>query len=362
MATSAASSTRQAAAHAASQVLLAHAAEPGLAGPKAPARAVDAVVAGVLALAARVPSVLLGAGVVMIGGVGEGRVVIDGRARQPGLGVPRPRGWKKDDAIPDAARIAVPGLPGALVLAHAGRGELTLSELSRIAIASAEVEGALDPLLEQSIRAFGREGALAIRSGTFRAPLLRAAPRSLGGLLSEGDLDAATAARLEATEATRGASTIAHLPWADDVARALSGESVDAEAVDHAIVAAADVHGGLAIAAVAVPSGGVALEGTGLVAPTLAEPVRRNETRVQPGTTLAFSPAIALVRGRVAEGATSFAIGVTSTDASARSLARAVERLCDGATLLDDAIAVPGVVSGVAVDAQGRSRPLSGRR
>jgi hypothetical protein len=366
MATSAASSTKPAASHAASQALLAHTLEPGNTGPKSPARAIDAVVAGVLAIAAREPSVLLGAGVLMIGGVGEGRVVIDGRARQPGLGVTRPRGWKSRDTIPPAACVSVPALPAALVLAHAGRGALTLSEIARIALHSAEIEGPIDPQRAQSIRAFGREGALSMRSGSLRAPLLRATPRSLGGLLTEADLDAASCVRVDAIEAKHGDASIALAPWEEAIARAINGASIDGDddvaPSDRAIVAAADVHGGVAIAVVALPAEGVALDGTGLCAATFAEPVRRNETRVSPGAALPFSTPIALVRSKSGEGGATFAIGVTDATDVARALASLVARLADGAPSLDDAIDTLASFSGVAVDAAGRARPLASRR
>ncbi|MFI5303125.1 MAG: hypothetical protein ACHREM_33965 [Polyangiales bacterium] len=363
MATSAASSTRPAASHAASQALLAHAIEPGIPGSKSPARAIDAVVAGVLAIAAREPGVLLGAGVLMIGGVGEGRVVIDGRARQPGLGAPRPRGWKSQDDIPAAARVSVPALPGALVLAHAGRGELTLSELSKLAIASASMEGELDPAREKSIRAFGREGALALRTGSLRAAMLRASPRSLGGVLTEADLDAASWARVDAAESKVGEASVAYVPWAESLARAIAGEaSLEDDAVDHAIVAAADVHGGVAIAIVAVPRDGVTLDDTGLTAATFAEPVRRNETRVAPGAALHFASPIALLRTKAEDGLSTFAIGVTDTATADATLARLFARLADGHVFVDGSLGVQATIAGVIVDPAGRARGIAARR
>src|SRR5258708_26101492 len=136
----AAASTIDAGAHAAAQV---RTQAPGEA-PQQPATAVDALVAGVLAIAMVRPGVLLGTVGILLGGTGEGLLAIDGRMRQPGVGAPRPRGFPEGDAIPNAARVATPGLPAALAIAHAGRGGRTLGELARAAISAADSSGKTD--------------------------------------------------------------------------------------------------------------------------------------------------------------------------------------------------------------------------
>ncbi|MGA7118553.1 MAG: hypothetical protein WBY94_00575, partial [Polyangiaceae bacterium] len=62
--------------------------------------AVDAVVAGVLVAAAESPSVFLGPFQMLVAGAGAGVRAIDGRVRQPGLGVPRPRGLLAGERVP----------------------------------------------------------------------------------------------------------------------------------------------------------------------------------------------------------------------------------------------------------------------
>src|SRR5581483_10997081 len=62
--------------------------------------AVDAVLTAVLVAAARSPAVFLGSLQVLVGGAGAGLLAIDGRVRQPGAGVPRPRGFVGDGAVP----------------------------------------------------------------------------------------------------------------------------------------------------------------------------------------------------------------------------------------------------------------------
>src|SRR5580658_713944 len=70
--------------------------------------AVDAVVAGVFAAAARSPSVLLGPVQLLVGGAGTGLHAVDGRVQQPGKGLPRPRGFAPGEDVPRAARAGVP--------------------------------------------------------------------------------------------------------------------------------------------------------------------------------------------------------------------------------------------------------------
>src|SRR5579872_6420920 len=97
------------AAAAASEAHVAHAAREALAR----GNAVDAVVTGVLVAAAHAAGVLLGPVQVLVGGAGAGLVAVDGRVRQPGLGIPRPRGVVAGADIPAAARVGVPALPAA---------------------------------------------------------------------------------------------------------------------------------------------------------------------------------------------------------------------------------------------------------
>src|SRR5689334_4758300 len=81
--------------------------------------AVDAVIAAVYAACASSPSVLLGPVQILVGGGGAGLRAMDGRVRQPGIGAPRPRGFREDEELPDAARVGVPWLPATLSVALA---------------------------------------------------------------------------------------------------------------------------------------------------------------------------------------------------------------------------------------------------
>ena len=333
----AAASTDDTAAHAAS-LALAH--EPGEPG----ATAIDAVIAGVLGLAARHPNVLLGAGTLLLGGVGEGLRAVDGRARHAGLGAPRPRGFLDPLEVPIAARVAVPVLPLALALAHAGRGRRTLSSLAHLGVAAAGER--CDPARARSLAAFGREGAAVFVTDSLRERLLAAAARSIGGNLTGEDLDAARAETVAARTLTIGSRAWAFAPWADALLGAFveTGDgtlvdaptTVDASASEIVVIAACDTHGTVAIAAIARSTEGVPVEGTGLALPALAPPVMRGHTRAAPGTAVALEAPIGLadLGGRV-----DLAVGMGGT-ANEPLLAQVVRSL-SRALSVDEALVQP---------------------
>lgn len=349
MPSGACASTLPEAAHAGSQALLA---EPG----QTAGTAVDAVVCGVLAMAARNPAVLLGGCVFLLGGMGEGRLVVDGRARQPGLGAPRPRGFVEGASIPDAARIGAPALPAALVLAHAGRGERTLNELSRIALASASTLGAIDPRRGESIKAFGREGAGFVRGGAVRAALLSASARSVGGTLTEDDLAAVRPEVIPARTLEVGArswSVVPFEPAFDDPTAERDGDPV-------AIVAAVDVRGAMAIASVSLARASIALEAVGLASPLLARPVMRGVTRDKAGTPLPIVAPIGISRD--------LALGLGGEAAAAGAFPLLLTYVSEATAVLDDAIAkqrgdgAEGLACGVLFGSAREGRAIKDRR
>ena len=358
MATGACASTLPEAAHAGSQALLS---EPG----QTPGTAVDAVIAGVLAIAARNPAVLLGACTVLLGGMGEGRLVVDGRARQPGLGAPRPRGFVEGASIPDAARLAAPGLPAALVLAHAGRGERTLTELARTALASAATLGAIAPLRVESIKAFAREGAAFIRGGAVCAALLGASARSVGGTLTEDDLGAVRPEVMSARTVDVGARSWSVVPF--EMAFDRGHETVEPmtaiEGEPIAIVAAVDVRGAMAIASVSLSRASIALESVGLAAPLLARPVMRGVTREKAGSPLPLVAPIGISRD--------LALGLGGEAAAAAAFPLLLSYVSEESAVLEDALAkqrgaspygAEGLACGVLFGASRGGRAIRDRR
>lgn len=366
---SAAASTHPAAAEAATQAF--HV-EPGdVAGT-----AIDAVVAGVLALCVRNAGVMLGAGTLILGGTGEGSVVIDGRARQPGLGAARPRGFTDARAIPDAARIAAPLLPHALTLAHAGRGNRTRTALLRYAVDAAKAIGKVDDARAESLRAFGREGGNFLHAGPIREALLEASARSLGGALTRDDLEALRPELARAKKLDLDARQWAIAPWA----RAL-GENAEATAPDApgeiAIIAAADPYGAVAIASVLVPSMATPIGQTGLSAPHLARPVLRGVTRENAGAPLAAPTPIGVAQGRIYEGGKSelgpvdLAFGLGGHGDVEVLFDDVARRLSAMGAPIEDVLAAKrvgetseplGLAAGILVDARGRGRGLADPR
>lgn len=366
---SAAASTHPAAAEAATQVFHTEVGE--VAGT-----AIDAVLAGVLALAVRNAGVLLGSGTILLGGTGEGSVAIDGRARQPGLGAQRPRGFTDAASIPDAARIAAPLLPHALTLAHAGRGNKTRGQLLRLGVDAAKAIGKVDDARVESLKAFGREGGNFLRAGAIRDALLEASARSLGGMLTRDDLDALRPELVQAHRLDVDARRWAVAPWAR--ALGLNAEAAQPEASGEiAIVAAADPYGAVAIASILIPSMAAPLGELGLSAPLLARPVLRGVTREPAGAALPAPAPVGVAQGRSLEGgqselgAVDLAFGLGGAGDVDRWFDDVARRLSSVAVAIDEVIAskregeddVPhGIASGVLVDARGRGRALADPR
>jgi hypothetical protein len=330
----AAASTHPPAAEAATQAFLV---EPG----DAPATAIDAVLAGVMALAARHASVLLSSGTILLGGTGEGLLAIDGRARQPGLEAPRPRGFTDASAVPDAAKIAAPLWPAALMLAHAGRGVRTRTAMMNLGLTAARAASSIDEARVESLRAFGREGGAILRAGPIREALLAAGARSLGGTLTREDLDALRAELAPARTESVGPRTWARAPWTDDD---VPGEL--------AIVAACDTHGAFAIASILIPTLTAPLPDVGLAVPLLARPVLRGVTREAAGSPLPLAAPIGVSKSG---DAVDLAVGVSGPEASFVELMNRVGE----ALAIDDALASDHRIAGVMFDSRARGRALS---
>lgn len=253
--------------------------------------AVDAVIAGVLAAAAIEPSVILGPLQLLFGGGGAGLQAISGRLLQPGKGQDRPRGFRDGDRIPDAARVAVPALPAAIVAALATAGQATLGQVAGPALELAkgsQRHGVIDQV--------ARLGARAFTEGKLGDELYHAANRVAGGTLSREDLDDVTvgAERCTLVMAGSGERGMLTVPWGS---RAVLPENtepgLDARRV-HAVVAV-DRNGLFAIACYEEHQDVLRIDELGLAAPLVAEPVRRGKTRVKPGTVLEAAFPAALV-------------------------------------------------------------------
>ncbi len=282
--------------------------------------AADAVLAGVLAAAAESPGVWLGPLQMLAAGGGAGLLAIDGRTRQPGLGIPRPRGALAGKEVPMQARVAVPGLPYALAAAHGG---LVGASASLLAIASPAVARArsLSPERAAVLDLFARRGAAAMEDESFAGDLVAAAGRSAGGALTREDLASVRPAVVAGDgRAIESAGGLLPVPW-----RAAGADGRWAH-----VVVAADGRG-LVVAACyeCHRDDGMPLPAVGLVAPLAAVPVRRGEPRVRPGEPLAAAAPIAL---RVRRGICDLAAGVARTTGADAELELFLRAMGDSAT------------------------------
>jgi gamma-glutamyltranspeptidase/glutathione hydrolase len=280
-------------------------------GALAQGNAVDAVVAAVLVAAAQTPSVLLGPLQALVGGAGAGLLAVDGRVRQPGLGAPRPRGVVAGDPVPPQARVGVPALPAALATLSASLGRTALRRVAGAAVEWARAEA---PERAAVLEALGRRGAAVLLDEATAGELEAAAGRAAGGALTRDDLAAVRPALVACAERSLDSGGILRAPWRD---AAGSGASTH-------VVAAADARGLVAIACYEAPVEGLAIPALGLVAPAVASPVLRGQTRVRPGQPRPAASPIAL---RVDKGTIDLALGVGQGERAETSLEGVLAKL-----------------------------------
>jgi hypothetical protein len=239
--------------------------------------ALGAALAGYFAAAGAFAGVLLGPVSLIVGGLGVGTRCFDGRLRQPGLGTKRPRGFRANEAVPDAARIAVPTGVAAALVAHAYDGSQKLGSIMRTGIARAERSGAAErAALLKRIRS---AGAGAFSEPSFVRAMLHVGGPSEGGLLTPSDFGAIPDIDAPAVERKFGSSKLLEPPWAAEGAK-----DVDpAELGIGCAVCAVDVRGVFAALNYYRVSDGMVLEELDVEAPLAAVPVRRGVARVAPG-------------------------------------------------------------------------------
>jgi gamma-glutamyltranspeptidase/glutathione hydrolase len=332
--------------------------------------AVDAVVAGVFAACALSPGVLLGPVQILVGGAGAGLLAIDGRVRQPGIGAPRPRGFIREEEIPDAARVGVPWLPAALSVAIATAGTATFNQVASPGVALAKGTPRADVLKRIASR-----GPAALVERPLVSELLAAAGRPSGGLLTTEDLGSP---RPEVQRASRtvltapgeqangkpraetrrkrphedAPSVLVTFPWANVEGERPAPPAREVDVARVRAVAAVDRNATFAVACWDESTDGVAVAELGLRAPFFAEPVRRGQTRVRPGDPRAAAGAVAMI-GTVAP---ELALCVFGASDAYEVLARAIDGL-----LADDRLEAHGEARLVAVShANGTASVLRG--
>jgi gamma-glutamyltranspeptidase/glutathione hydrolase len=288
--------------------------------------AVDAVVTAVLVAAAEAPGVFLGPLQLLVGGVGAGLQAFDGRVRQPGLGIPRPRGIQVGEPVPPPARIGVPALPAALAAVLAALGATTLKRAAGPAIERART---VSPERAAVLEVFARRGAAAMGDDALASELAAVAGRAAGGTLTQDDLAAVRPGVVTCDERSLAPSGILRVPWREP---ARGGTTTQ-------VIAAADGRGLVAIACYEVPLDGVPIPSLGLVAPAFASPVLRGEARVRPGEPC---PAPAPIALRTRRGVVDVAIGVAEAPDAETALESLLAKLDDAAALLEAIGGAPG--------------------
>src|SRR5690606_25380959 len=222
---------------------------------------------------------------ILVGGVGVGGRAFDGRWRQPGSGVKRPRGFTEADNIPRAARVAVPCGIAAAAIACAYQTGTSMSSVVRPALALAKKAGAEGRLL--ALERIRQQGGHALKDPLFARPLLLLGGPSEGGVMSAEDLAPRTDLDVALVSRELSGATYHEASWASD-----PGPEEGRGATR--VVIAIDIHGGFA--GVAYQSiEGPPLEGLQVIAPIGATPVMRGVTRLRPGSALPMPAPLALI-------------------------------------------------------------------
>ena len=249
--------------------------------------AVGAVLAGYFAAAGGYSGVLLSPMTILVAGIGTGGRAFDGRLRQPGLGTKRPRGFLPDEAIPPAARVAIPGGIAAAAVANAYDGAKSLGSLVKHGITRAERAGA-----DARAEVLGRvrsAGQVAFSEQSFTRPFLRLAGPSEGGLVTLPDFGNVTDVDHAANSRHVGDADFLEPPWAEST----QGPVPDELGIG-AVVCAVDVRGVFAAVAYFRPSDGLEIEDLALLAPFVAVPTLRGVSRQTPGSPLPAPAPIAV--------------------------------------------------------------------
>lgn len=250
--------------------------------------ALKAVLSGFFAAAGAAPGVIFGPATILVGGIGTGVRVFDGRCRQPGLEGRRPRGFLSEEEVPLSARIAVPGAIWAAAVAGGYHQGASLTACVRPGVTRAKKAGAegrarlLDHIASHGPRTF-------LQAGVRQAWLTQFGAVE-GGLVQPKDLEPRTELDAESASYTDGLGP----SWSgEDCSRANLGQ-------EHAVLAIDGAGMFVAMSFRELPDE-VRLDGFDAAVPLLAEPVMRGVPRVAPGVALPSGARLrlAFAQGRV---------------------------------------------------------------
>lgn len=254
--------------------------------------AADAVVSAWFALAGENPHGLFAPLTAIVAGPGAAARAIDGRAAQPGSGAARPRGFVSGANIPLAARAAVPRSAQAMFLIQAAYCRRSLKKNAAAGVAEAKEAGSAKRAA--FLTTLGDAGSIGF--GSALETIARVAGPFASGLLTEADLAEARPgdepAKVVTTRAETGEAMRVHFePWA---AVGADGPGFEVPVA----ITAVDVRGLLAAVACFLPASSVdplLVPELDVALPLVAQPVRRGQTRVAPGTIFPVSRSLAVV-------------------------------------------------------------------
>lgn len=286
--------------------------------------AVDVLVSGLFAYAAVEPSLLLGPVQILIGGPGAGLQAVDGRVRQPGLGAPRPRGFVPGDTVPAAASVGVPCFSSAVLAALAAYGTRSVNHCVSPCVDLAKAHSAERAKVIEQV---ARHGPSFIGRDDVANVLVERFGRMAGGLLTQEDL-VASPPPVEAVPVHKAEGNGGSRP---DFALMPHAARTDERRIEGggplrlAMLLVVDGYGLFCAAAAEMHGDAIPIEELGLAAPRLAEPVRRGEPRITPGTARPSGAPIALVGHRGV-----WELALATSGPIDRALATAVALLDDG--------------------------------
>ena len=244
--------------------------------------AIGAVASGFFAAAGQSPGVLLGPLAILMAQVGAGFRAFDGRQRQPGLELRRPRGLPPEEQAPLAARVAVPSGIAALLVALRYGYQTSLGRVLAQGITVAkQVENARRAAVLEQIQ---RLGAAALAAPAISRPLIHLAGPSEGGNLCIADL----AAIPEIDHPARSLDHLRIAPWDSErpAADRVTEDAWNDQLLRQQGICARDVRGGVAVLCYDRASNGLTVEELELILPLNAVPARRGIPRVPPGSFL----------------------------------------------------------------------------
>lgn len=251
--------------------------------------ALSSVLAGFFAAAGMDAGVLFSPVQLLVGGLGAGAFAYDGRPRQPGREVKRPRGFREDEEIRPAARAAVPGSLVALSIACAYQSGASLLAASKAGVTQAKAAGS--KRRADFIDRIAGLGAASLSEPSLKRTLLTRFGPPEGGQWGHQDLVPLESVQQRASE--RRSRLV--VPWVDATPPegGLSGVSAAGQA--HALLAI-DASGLFCALSYRSLPEDLVLEEFEVAVPALARPVLRGVPRVAPGTPLTGPARLALTR------------------------------------------------------------------